>query len=883
LKTKVLLLITLGLTILFSAYWFFLKKSDIAKIETLIPSNSLGLVMIENLDQTIQKFGSFDWWDEAKILPFIDGLVEANTRVDSLVKSSVLKSKINTNPLYISFHVTSNSGIEPLVFIGAQGFDWIPANVQSLAELWYGEKTEFNARVFNDQVIYESKRNGSEWGFLVTGGYLVLSSNSVLLEDVIRTFEGDDFRLIKSSLKFDSKVNGLNFVLNTDRLTRLHNVLTGGSAVKDQKTLSSLLSFSIEPNQNAISFKGIGGISEEFLLELPSNAPIKAENFIPSSATFVKWFGVGNNKTAELPNFNAAEFIAYQNAEICEIELDLGDKNQSKVLLAEVADVESTSNLLSEFSRASRAQGDTLFSENFISSEIRFINYPDFFSSLYGKEFQGMGKPYYAFFNNVLLMSDKIDALKAVLNDYESENTWGRIPAKRRYLDNLVQEANITQLNNFEYALDPLLNSFNPKWKQFFKTHNRLFSSFENFSYQVNANANSILVSAELTFNEVIQTQIKTQQVDRSNEDVLKLTINAFADTLITTKPFVVKNHNNGEQELIFQDQMNQLYLVNRAGNLLWKKKLNGKINGSIEQIDFYANKKLQYLMFTDSSIYIIDRNGDHVEGFPKPIQTELPIIQYNVVDYDNSKNYRYATTDRRGNVYLLEKNGDELEGWNPKPMGSALLAAPEHVRIRGRDCFVAVQSNGSVNLITRKGDFYPGFPVNLNKRLSGDYFIKQGPSFTESNIQLVSEDGELITIDFNGAIKTRNQLLKPSVQSKFIGVRDKLNTRLLVLKRDNQRLTFFDEKGAEKFEKDIPSDGQLVFEYYNFRNDSELYVIQNLTTGDLNIFDDSGSDRLFKSGFTKNPIGIFYFQNKREYELLVNFDNQMAIYTFAK
>jgi len=210
-------------------------------------------------------------------------------------------------------------------------------------------------------------------------------------------------------------------------------------------------------------------------------------------------------------------------------------------------------------------------------------------------------------------------------------------------------------------------------------------------------------------------------------------------------------------------------------------------------------------------------------------------------------------------------------------------LAAPEHVRIRGRDCFVAVQSNGSVNLITRKGDFYPGFPVNLNKRLSGDYFIKQGPSFTESNIQLVSEDGELITIDFNGAIKTRNQLLKPSVQSKFIGVRDKLNTRLLVLKRDNQRLTFFDEKGAEKFEKDIPSDGQLVFEYYNFRNDSELYVIQNLTTGDLNIFDDSGSDRLFKSGFTKNPIGIFYFQNKREYELLVNFDNQMAIYTFAK
>jgi hypothetical protein len=230
-----------------------------------------------------------------------------------------------------------------------------------------------------------------------------------------------------------------------------------------------------------------------------------------------------------------------------------------------------------------------------------------------------------------------------------------------------------------------------------------------------------------------------------------------------------------------------------------------------------------------------------------------------------------------------LEKNGDQLEGWSPKAMGSTLLNAPEHVRIRGRDCFVIVQSNGIVNLVNRKGDQYAGFPVNLTKRLSGDYFIKQGQSFGESNIQVVSEDGELITVDFNAVIKSRNQLLKPTVQSRFIGIRDKLNTRLLVIRKDDDRLTFFDEKGAKKFEKEIPSVGQLAYEYYNFRNDSELYVIQNLTNGDLSVLNDQGENKLVKSGFTKNPIGIFYFQNRREYELLVNFDNQMAIYTFAK
>jgi hypothetical protein len=839
--------------------------------------------MIENLDQEIQKFRSYSWWDEANDLPFIKGLVQANSRVDSLVSSSVLQSKINTNPLYISFHVTSNSGIEPLVFIGAQGFDWIPANILALAQLWFGTEVVFDSRVFNDQVIYESKLKDNKWGFLVTGGYLVLSSNSVLLEDVIRTSEGDNFRLIKSTAKFDSKISGVRFLLNTDRLNRFRNVLTGGAVDTRQNTMSGLLSFDIEASEDAIVFKGIGGANSEILAGLPSNAPIKAENFIPSSATFVKWFGVGNRETVELPNFNASQFISLQNAEICEIQLDLGDKSETKVLLAEVADVESTRNLLNELSRSSRAVGDTLFTENFISSEIRFVNGSDFFPTLYGEAYKDMGKPFYTFFNNILLMSDKIDALKTVLNDYEAENTWGRIPAKRRYLDNLIQEANITQLNNFEYYLDPLLNSFNTKWKQFFKSHDRLFASFENFSYQVNANANNLLVSAELTFNESIKSEVRANEINSSAVEDLKLTTNAFADTSITTKPFVVRNHDNGAQELIFQDQLNQLYLVDRNGNILWKKALNGKIKGAIEQIDFYANKKLQYLMFTDSSIYVIDRNGDNVEDFPKGIKSELPLIQYTVVDYDNSKNYRYATTDRRGNVYLLEKNGDQLDGWNPKSMGSPLLAAPEHVKVRGRDCFVIVQSNGVVNLITRKGDNYPGFPVNLTKRLSGDYFIKQGQSFSESNIQVVSEDGELVTIDFNATIKSRNQLLKPSVQSRFIGVRDKLNTRLLVLRRDNDRLTFFDEKGAKKFEKEIPTVGQLVFEYYNFRNDSELYVIQNLSTGDLSILNDQGENKLVKNGFTKNSIGIFYFQNKREYELLSNFNNQMAIYTFAK
>lgn len=882
-RTKILVFATVALSGLFLCLWYFLVYlKDDNKVTNLIPNTSLGVIAVDNLSATINNYKAYQWWDEVSSLPFIETLVNASGKVDSLINAGILQTKINSKPLFISFHVTANSKIEPLFFIGSQDFDWVPANIESLSNLWFDNMEPLSTRLFNDQTIFESNGNALKWGFIISNGFLVISPNSVLLEDVIRTEDGNDFRLFKEDQGPIIEGSGLTVVVNSERLDRFRAVLTGAQNLAADKAIDGLLTFRILTDESGFTFSGIGENGLGYVAQLPPNSTIKAENFIPSTATSVSWFGLSTKGATELTNFNVANFVALQNDQVCEIQLDLGGNSMTKVLLTEPSDLQETADFLSELSSANRAASDTLFVENYMNSEIRFINKSDFFEKVFGGSFKSMGKPYYAIFNNVLLMSDKIDGIKAVLGDYEAENTWGRIPVKRRYIDNLIREANITRINNFEYALDPLLNSFNPKWKQFFKDNDRLFSAFENFSYQVNANSNTLLVSAQLTFTDVINTSRQTE-VNAIDNDQLALITNVYGDTSLTTKPFVVKNHNNNEQEFIFQDLSNSLYLADRNGNVLWKKPLGSKINGNIEQVDFYSNRKLQYLIMTDSAIHLIDRNGDEVDGFPKPLNTELPINKFSVIDYDNSKNYRYATTDRRGNVYLLDKNGEQLEGWMPKAMGSPLLAAPEHLRIRGRDCIIIIQSNGLINLTTRKGEDYPGFPINLTKRLSGDYYIKQGPSFAESNLQLITEDGELVTIDFNGVIKNRNQLLKPSVQSKFIGVRDKLGTGLLVVRKDIDRVAFFDEKGQKKFEKEISTNENLIFEYYNFRNDSELYVIQDFESRDLLILDDQGKDKLNKKAFTKNPIGIFYYQNKREYELLANFDNQMAIYSFAK
>jgi hypothetical protein len=60
---------------------------------------------------------------------------------------------------------------------------------------------------------------------------------------------------------------------------------------------------------------------------------------------------------------------------------------------------------------------------------------------------------------------------------------------------------------------------------------------------------------------------------------------------------------------------------------------LEGPIMGSVQQLDFYKNGKLQYLFNTAEKIHLIDRNGNYVERYPialrSPATSPLALFDY--------------------------------------------------------------------------------------------------------------------------------------------------------------------------------------------------------------------------------------------------------------
>src|SRR5690606_36538884 len=138
------------------------------------------------------------------------------------------------------------------------------------------------------------------------------------------------------------------------------------------------------------------------------------------------------------------------------------------------------------------------------------------------------------------------------------------------------------------------------------------------------------------------------------------------------------------------------------------KDSIDGQIVGDVTQIDFYKDGNLKLLFSTDKSLYVIDRDGEDIPGFP--LTPGYRIDQVNVIDYNKSKDYRFLLADDSGNIYMYDKNGDNLEGWTPRSMDYRLTIPPSHMRVRARDVIFALEERGVLKSMTRRGGLYPGF-----------------------------------------------------------------------------------------------------------------------------------------------------------------------------
>ena len=168
-------------------------------------------------------------------------------------------------------------------------------------------------------------------------------------------------------------------------------------------------------------------------------------------------------------------------------------------------------------------------------------------------------------------------------------------------------------------------------------------------------------------------------------------------------QPVVQMNQPKGELDIFITDDENRIYLVSRSGQLLWRRQLPERIQSDIFHVHLVNGDQGQFAFSTRSAIYVVDRAGEDVEGFP--LELAVPATNgVTVVDFFQSNDYHFFIACENGKAYGFDEKGSPIEGWRPKE-GIGWVEHPLlHFQAEGKDFLAMLDVTGKMKVFKKNG-----------------------------------------------------------------------------------------------------------------------------------------------------------------------------------
>ncbi|WP_179349647.1 ribonuclease HII [Winogradskyella pacifica] len=364
---------------------------------------------------------------------------------------------------------------------------------------------------------------------------------------------------------------------------------------------------------------------------------------------------------------------------------------------------------------------DKSISESFRDIDIYEFGQPDFFETNLNPFITFENANFFSVFENFIVFSSASETLKSILTDALNNNTLANSDAFLSISEKLSDEASLFIFKDSEKlstVLDQTMNGYNANAVQFIRE--------DNYTH----------------INGIIQKFKK-----RAASNSVAETFTTPLEATLLTAPQAVKNHVSKAHDIVVQDVNNMLYLISSSGTILWKKQLQGRILGPVEQIDMYKNGRLQLAFTTPNQLYILDRNGNDVSPFPLKFNDAIT-QPLSVFDYDKRKDYRLLVTQGK-NLLMYNAKGQSIGGFIYKNNDSQISSQPKHFRIGSKD-YIVFGAGENLKILNRQGDSR----INVKDKIrfsDNDVYLYQN-KFTTTNTL-----GQLIQVDTKGNLSTKN------------------------------------------------------------------------------------------------------------------------------
>ena len=470
---------------------------------------------------------------------------------------------------------------------------------------------------------------------------------------------------------------------------------------------------------------------------------------------------------------------------------------------------------------------------------------------------------------------------------YQQGKTWANTPQQKTWLTSTLDQAHFSLFVNLRKVGDRVAHAFHPTWQRIGKEYAHVFQNFRYASLQLlHEHDAGCYMSILLNHQEDNQPQTsQTQHVAATQQPISPKKLTSFnifqTEAPIISRPWLVKSHRGKGYYTLLQDALHQLYFLDPAGKLLWKKSLEGPIATDLFEIDYYANNKTQYLFATSNQLHLIDYYGHNISKYPHPLRQAGQLTHLHVVDYNRNKQYRFLSATTQGNIYLTDKYYRPLPAWNPLPLGKDFAGTPFHLRMQGKDYFLALQTNGTLHALNRKGQSYPGFPVYLNMPVHNPLSVRMDKTTDSTALVVLTDTGQHIHLNLAGQVQETAQLDHSKDTSRFVVCPNCATGHpYVIMRQDRDRVTVMDE--AKKIIFELTNQAEdLLLQYYNFGDSHQFYVFTDTEAQLTYLYDHNGEllgDALCHSG---HGVSLLFLEEKKQLKVYTGMGPVLSLYEY--
>ncbi|MBI1286804.1 MAG: DUF3352 domain-containing protein [Flavobacteriales bacterium] len=765
-------------------YWKSLQQPEVDSDPVdAIPTSASLIMAYPNLTAT---WSAFQERDYSRVLHEIDELtvfLARNARLDSLLtKDAELKEALKGAMVWRSYHATEADSLQVFQVIkvrsgfGARALEaWkksFGSDAGAITEEKNGETSIFKVVTSHPYSISF---------FTLKNGLLLSSSSASLLKQSLSQLAGgqnlSNDANFRSALETAGKNVDANLYVNYGNLPKyLAGALKPGlqSLNRTMVEFADWSEFDVNMKSEGFTLNGFTYVNDSlpqflslFLDQKPQS--MQFAEFIPSNTASFVFYGI-----EDVIAFSSGyrELLSKQG-DLSKMEAELDSANQllgvdleqnllawmgnsfgmcitrptspsfadNGYLVFETRSEELAEKLLSDLADELDAKHEKeLESEEVNGTQIRHLRLDGILGVLFGETLKEYDNPFYAIYKGCVVFGTSSESVADYIEHLQADRTLGKDLSFSRFVENLGSAFNMFSYNHIPSSEKIFESYLNHDAVSMLESNREHINKFEAIGTQFSSTGQSFYSNTFIKYNPSSKAQKESHWL-------------AQMDAAPIIPPVFVTNHISGEPEILVQDETNNVYLFNQLGQELFKAEIKEPILSRPVQVDAFKNGKLQYLFNTKNFIYLIDREGNLVDGYPielnSPAETDLVVF-----DYDKDKDYRMLITCKNNHIYNYDIKGKKVSGWHHNRASDPTIHPFKRLLVSGKDYIITGESNGKIHLLDRRGKnrvtVEKRIPSSKNNHLQ--VFRSSETAFT--GVYITDETGKIFRVALDGDVQ---------------------------------------------------------------------------------------------------------------------------------